>query len=263
MIAAASRGLLFLTAVMSAGDLGAADIPLADRRSTYETMSPQTRAIQDDDMANPGMLWVLDGEALWRRKAGAANNACADCHGDAEQSMKGVAARHPVFDTATGKPADIEQRINQCRVDRQKAEPLARESRDLLALSVYVTTQSRGVAIEDPIARDERLRPFVDAGRALYERRLGQLNINCAQCHDDNWGRRLAGNLVPQGHPTGYPLYRLEWQGLGSIQRRLRNCLVGMRADPYPYGADEYLALQLFLTWRARGMTLETPAVRP
>src|SRR5256885_16986097 len=44
-------------------------------------------------------------------------------------------------------------------------------------------------------------------------------------------------NVIPQAHPTGYPLYRLEWQNLGSLQRRLRNCLVGIRAEPYDYGA--------------------------
>ena len=112
-------------------------------------------------------------------------------------------------------------------------------------------------------AIDDRTRPFLDAGRATFERRQGQLNLACSQCHDDQWGRRLAGNVVPQAHPTGYPLYRLEWQGLGSLQRRLRNCLVGIRAEPYEYGAPEMVDLELYLMWRARGMTMDAPAVRP
>ena len=82
-------------------------------------------------------------------------------------------------------------------------------------------------------------------------------------CHDDNWGRKLAGATIPQAHPTGYPLYRLEWQSLGSLQRRLRNCLIGIRAEAYAYGALEMVDLELFLAWRARGLALETPAVRP
>jgi sulfur-oxidizing protein SoxA len=97
----------------------------------------------------------------------------------------------------------------------------------------------------------------------MFFQRQGQLNLSCAQCHDDNWGQKLSGAPIPQGHPTGYPLYRLEWQSLGSIQRRLRNCLIGMRAEPYPYGAQEYVVLELYLMWRARGMKMETPAVRP
>ena len=98
---------------------------------------------------------------------------------------------------------------------------------------------------------------------AAFNQRQGQLNLSCGQCHDDNWGKHLAGNTVPQAHPTGYPIYRLEWQSLGSLQRRLRNCMIGMRAEPYAYGAPEYVDMELFLMWRARGMKIETPAVRP
>jgi L-cysteine S-thiosulfotransferase len=239
----------------------AAEIPRADRRSGYDFMSRETRAMQDDDTANPGMLWVLEGGALWTRKTGPAGRACADCHGDARVTMKGVAARHPVFDAVQGRPINLDQRINACRVDRQGAPPLAYESRELLALAAYVARQSRGVPIE--IAIDERTAPFLDAGRTLYHRRQGQLNLACGQCHDDHWGRQLAGNVIPQAHPTGYPLYRLEWQGLGSLQRRLRNCLVGIRAEPYEWGAPELVQLELYLMWRARGMIFEAPAVRP
>ena len=89
------------------------------------------------------------------------------------------------------------------------------------------------------------------------------MNLSCAQCHDDNWGKSLAGNLIPQAHPTGYPIYRLEWQSLGSLQRRLRNCMTGVRAEPYALGAPDYVDLELFLMWRARGMTMESPGVRP
>ena len=239
----------------------AAEIPAGERRSGYEFMSRETRAMQDDDFANPGTLWVLDGEVLWNRKNGAARRACADCHGDARESMKGVAVRHPAWDAAAGRPVNLEQRINACRAVRQQAAPLAYEDKDLLALTAYVARQSRGMAID--IASDGGMRPFLDAGRETFMRRQGQLNLACVQCHDDQWGKKLAGTTIPQAHPTGYPIYRLEWQGLGSLQRRLRNCMIGMRAEPYAYGAPEFVDLELYLMWRARGMKLEAPGVRP
>ena len=239
----------------------AAEIPSAERRSGYEFMSRETRAMQDDDATNPAVLWLLDGEALWNRKDGAAGRACADCHGNARASMKGAAARHPAWDAAAGRPVNLEQRINACRAGRQQAAPLAYESRDLLALTAYVARQSRGMPVD--IAIDKRTKPFLDAGRDTFMRRQGQLNLACTQCHDDLWGRKLAGSTIPQAHPTGYPLYRLEWQGLGSLQRRLRNCLTGMRAEPYAYGSPEFVDLELYLMWRARGMKMESPAVRP
>jgi L-cysteine S-thiosulfotransferase len=249
-----------IPAVLIATAVAAAEIPQEQRRSGFSFMTPETQAMQNDDTSNPGMLWVLDGEALWKRKAGAAEKACADCHGDAA-SMKGVAARYPAFDKALGRPVDLEQRINLCRTGQQQAPPLAFESRDLLALTAFVARQSRGSPIG--AGADPQLEPFIAKGRALYTQRQGQLNLACANCHDDNWDKRLAGSAITQGHATGYPLYRLEWQTLGSLQRRLRACLTGIRAQAYDFGSSELVELELYLMSRARGMPMETPAVRP
>ena len=256
----AAAGLLFAAGV-AVPRLCATEIPQAERRSGYTFMSPETRAIQDDDTANPGMLWVLDGEALWKRKTGTADKACADCHDDISASMKGVAARYPAYDKALGRPVNLEQRINLCRAQNQKATPLPYESRDLLALAALVAQQSRGVPIT--AAADPQLEPFVAKGRDTFMRRQGQLNLGCTNCHNDNWDKHLAGSAVTQALPTGYPLYRLEWQSLGSLQRRLRNCMTGMRMQNYEYGAPELVELELYLMSRAHDMPIETPAVRP
>ena len=252
---------LLIAADITASALSANEIPQAERRSGYSFMTPDTQAIQDDDTANPGMLWVLDGETLWKSRTGAAGKACADCHGDARASMKDVAARYPAFDKTLGRPINLEQRINLCRATNQQATPLPYESRDLLALTAFVGQQSRGIAVET--GADPQLAPFIAKGRELFMQRQGQLNLGCTNCHDDNWDKRLAGSAITQGHPTGYPLYRLEWQSLGSLQRRLRNCIAGVRAQPYDYGAPELVELELYLMSRARGMPIETPAVRP
>jgi sulfur-oxidizing protein SoxA len=225
----------------------AGEIPLAERRSGYEFMSRETRTMQDDEVTGPAVLWLLDGEALWGKLG------CAGCHGDAAASMRGVATRYPAL--VQGKLVNLEQQV------RHRAPALAYESRELLALTAYVARQSRGMPIDVKV--DEKTRPFLDAGRAFFHRRQGQLNLACTQCHDDNWGKKLAGSTIPQAHPTGYPIYRLEWQTLGSLARRFRNCLTGMRAELYPPGSQELVELELYLMWRARGMKLEAPAVRP
>jgi sulfur-oxidizing protein SoxA len=252
---------LLTGALTVASSTFSAEIGSADRRSDYEFMSRDTQAMQDDDSANPGMLWVIEGETLWKAKAGEANKSCADCHGEVRDSMKGVVSFYPSFDSKREKPVDLEARINICRADHQNAKPLAFESKELLALMAYVARQSIGMPIRSEA--DPRLKPYIDAGQKLFYGRQGQLNFSCAQCHDDNWGKQLAGTKVPQGHPTGYPIYRLEWQNLGSLQRRLRACLSGMRAQSYEYGSIELIELELYLMWRARGMVMDTPAVRP
>ena len=239
----------------------AADTPPDQRRSGASFMAPETQAMQSDDTANPGMLWVLDGEALWTRKAGAANKACSDCHGEATAGMRGVAARYPAYDDISARPVDLEQRINLCRTRHQQAPLLAEESRELHALAALLGRQSRGLPIE--AGSDPRLAPFVARGKEVFERRQGQLNLACSNCHDDNWDRRLAGSAITQAHPTGYPIYRLEWQGMGSLKRRLRSCMIGTRAQPYGNDDPEMVELELYLMSRARGMPMETPAVRP
>jgi sulfur-oxidizing protein SoxA len=221
-------------------------------RSGYADMSPATQALQRDDTQNPAWLWVADGERRFSAD-------CSRCH--SLPSLRGVASRYPALDDVLRKPVTLADRINGCRVRHLKTVPLAPESDELLALEAVVALQSRGLPIAPD--RDPRLQPWRDAGRALFNRRMGQLDFSCAQCHDQHAGGRLAGATIPQGHPTGYPIYRLEWQGLGSLQRRLRNCMTGVRAEPFADGSDEAMALVLHLMDRAAGMITETPAVRP
>lgn len=248
-------------AIVFAASYAAAQVGADKRRSGYRDMGEALQKMQDDDTANPGMLFVQLGGELWSRKAGAAGKSCADCHGEASVSMKGVAVRYPAMPREGDRPLDLEGRIGLCRTEHQKAEPLAPESRDLLALEAFVARQSRGMSIAPPA--DPRLAPLRARGAALWRHRQGQLNLSCAICHDDNAGRRLAGVVIPEAHPTGYPTYRLEWQALGSLKRRLRNCLAGIRAEAWPLDAPEYVALELHLMERAKGMALEAPGVRP
>jgi sulfur-oxidizing protein SoxA len=257
----AIAALLLAAAATAMPPLLADEIPPSERRSGFSFMTPETQAIQNEDTSNPAMLWAKDGEALWAGKTGAADKACADCHGDAATSMRGVAAHYPDFDAAEARPVTLAQRINLCRTRHQQASPFAYESRELLALEAFIAQQSRGLPIKpNP---DKNLEPFVSQGRDLFMQRQGQLNLGCTNCHDDNWDKHLAGSPITQAHPTGYPEYRLEWQTLGSLERRLRSCMAGIRAKPYDYGAPEMVELELYLMSRAAGMPVETPAVRP
>jgi sulfur-oxidizing protein SoxA len=222
------------------------------RRSGLLDMQPSTQALQRDDGQNPGWLWLQGGERDFKRD-------CASCHTTA--SLRGVASRYPAWDERGGKPVSLQGRIQQCRVRHLEQAPWAPEDDTLLGLETYIAHASRGLPIKPPA--DPRLQPWRARGEALFQQPLGQLALSCAQCHDQHAGGKLAGSTIPQGHPTGYPLYRLEWQGLGSLQRRLRNCMTGVRAEPFAPGSDEFTALEVWLMQRAAGMPLETPAVRP
>ena len=237
----------------------ATDAPLANQQSSYELMSSENKAMQDDPSLNPAMFWVGDGEQLWQEKTGNKNLACASCHNAAQKSMRGVAASFPKV--MNGKLQTLEGQINSCRVNRQNSFALAYESKDLLSLTALIAAQSKGMPIA--IKETAQNKVFLQQGRQYFYKRMGQLNLSCAQCHEDRAGLKLGGSYIPQGHPNAYPIYRLEWQTLGSLQRRLRNCMSGVRAQQFEYGSPEMAQLELFLMWRARGMPMESPGVRP
>ena len=222
--------------------------------------SEANRSLQADEFANPGMLWVERGEKLWSEPAGKSDKSCASCHEDASKSMKGVATHYPRIDQRAAKLVNLSGRINICRERNQGALPFAQESDEILALTAFVTYQSRGLPMDVKIDT-HNARDF-ERGRTRFYRRMGQMNLACAQCHDRNWDRTLLFEKISQGHPTGFPTYRQEWQTLGSLQRRLRACYSGLRAQMPPYGARELVELELFLAWRANGLPIEAPAVR-
>lgn len=226
------------------------------RRSGFHDMTPALQAMQRDDAQNPGQLWVREGQALWQRAAPGNGKRCADCH--AIDKLDGIAARYPAAEGAAGA-ITLAGRIDQCRSRHQRLPSQGSEGDEVLALSAWLAHRSRGT----PIAPDARLGAWQARGETLWRQRFGQLNLACAQCHDERAGQRLGGAPIPQGHATGYPIYRLEWQTLGSLERRLRGCLVGVRAEPFAPGADEWLALEAYLMRRAVGIPHEGVAVRP
>ncbi len=235
----------------------------ADLQPTgFDFMSAPTQRMQRDDALNPAMLWVQDGLARWSQREGAASVSCASCHGPTPRAqLVGVAARYPAVDRELGRVVDLGQRINLCRQRHQRAEPWALEDDALLALEVAIALESRGLPMAPPSE------PLVMAAQALGEqlwhKPMGQLDLACDECHDQRVGRRLAGSVIPPGNAVGYPTYRLEWQALGSLRRRVRNCLSAVRAEPFAQDSPEMVALQSYLAARDRGLLLQAPAVRP
>jgi sulfur-oxidizing protein SoxA len=235
------------------------DLPRASVKSGYTFLTDETKALQDDPFANPGYLWVDRGERAFAEQVGSAS--CQSCHApEGERALAGAAARYPGIDRASSALVNLEGRINLCRTRHQGLEPLPYESEPLLALTAYIADLSRqrpyDVAVDGPAAR------YFTQGRDYFFTRRGQLNLACNQCHDDNFGKMLRGDRLSQGQPTAFPAYRLEWQALGSLHRRIRDCDAGVRAEPYALGSETYVALELYLAWRAGDLPIESPGVR-
>ncbi len=223
--------------------------------SGYEFLLPETQALQDDEFANPGMLWVDQGEALWE------SEGCASCHGDASVSMRGVGAHYPVWSDERGRVVTLDQQINLCRSERLGQDPWAPGSREMTALDAYVMHQSRGLPVAVALDGDEERAAF-ERGRIYYETPRGQLDLSCANCHVENEGRRLRGEVLSQGQANGFPIYRQLWQDIGSLDRMIRWCHESVRAEPPADGDPVWGDLEFYLRARGNGLVVETPAVR-
>lgn len=238
----------------------AADLRPEPLRSGIEFAGADVRALQADEFSNPAMLWVARGEQLWREPPGGGGGACAACHGETAASLRGVAARYPRVDPESNQLVNLEGRVNLCRQRHQNAPPFDHESEPLLALSAYVASFSKGLPVA--ASEDAAHRAALERGRARYHTRIGQMNLACTHCHDQRWGRRLGPETISQGHGNAFPAYRLEWQSVGSLSRRIRACYYGVRAEMPAYGSQALLELELYLAWRARGLPFEAPGVR-
>jgi sulfur-oxidizing protein SoxA len=235
-------------------------IALEQVRSGITFTNADVRAQQADDFLNPGMLWVDRGARAWGEPGADGRPSCRGCHGEASSAMKGVSARLPKADPATGRLVNLQGAINACRTVRQGLPALAYESPGLLALATFVGHQSRGMPVAVRI--DGAAAPWFERGRQLYFQRMGQMNLACTHCHDRNWGRQLLTERISQGQGNAYPIYRLEWESAGTLHRRFRSCQFGVRAELSPQGSDDFLALELYVAWRGQGLAVETPGVR-
>lgn len=249
--------------LVACGGSGGGTAKDPNSRSGYTYATPETQAMWDDDFNNPGMLWTGIGEDNWARVDGKAGKACSTCHGKAEKTMKGVGAKFPIFDKKTKKPLVMEARINRCRTDNMKAKAWKWESDEMMGMTAYVKYQSRGMPLQSTAADSgDPLNPFWKAGKKFFFQRRGLMDMACSNCHVDYAGGKIRANTLTQGQVNGFPTYRLKWQKPGTIHRRFVGCNKMIRAKPYKRGSAEYVNLEVYMTWRSRGLPIETPAVR-
>ncbi len=233
--------------------------PLDVIYSGWRFRSDETQALETDDFENPAMVAVEYGLELWETAAGTSNKSCADCHGDVE-SMRGLRANMPRWNEAKGKPESLEHIINASIAEHQGADVWKWESPEMLAMTSLIGMQSRGLPMT--VQTDGPMAEWVEKGKDLYYTRVGQLDMSCSQCHEDNYGNMIRADHLSQGMINGFPTYRFKWQGLGSLHRRFSGCMKNIRATPYKRGSDEFVALEAYLAWRGAGLGIETPAVR-
>ncbi|MEO9573610.1 MAG: sulfur oxidation c-type cytochrome SoxA [Tateyamaria sp.] len=225
--------------------------------SGWRFRSSETQALETDDFDNPAFVFVDQGIDLFDKVEGTENKACSSCHEDVED-FAGLRTQLPRVDD--GELVTMENLVNECRTERMGAEPWKYSGGQMTAVTALIGLQSRGMPMD--VAVDGDAAPFWEQGKELYYTRVGQLDMSCSNCHEDNYGVMIRADHLSQGQINGFPTYRLKNAKLNSIHGRFKGCMKNIRATPFKEGGAEFKALELYLASRGQGLSVETPSVR-
>ena len=219
----------------------------------------ETRAMQMDDFDNPGMIFVEQAEEVWNTAEGSAGKSCADCHG-ASADMSEVRPTYPKWNADAGEVRTLEMQINDCRTNQMGADEWKYTGGDMVNMTALLASVSRGLPVN--VAIDGPAQSMWEQGKELYYTRTGQLELSCANCHEDNYGNMIRADHLSQGQINGFPVYRLKNTKLNSAHSRFKGCVRDTRAETYSPGSQEFVALELYVASRGNGLSVEGPAVR-
>ncbi len=242
-----------------------------DNSTTQALTASGLAQLQSANAMNPIGLWIDEGKRKWEKD-------CTSCHA-LEKVVKAV-PDFPKLD-ASRKLINLEDQISICRqrveattnanansiaTTTASTQSFTNDDNPTLELSTFLNDAARQLAINiapptNPLHAIIWKKNLAD-GERLFKTRLGHMNLSCQQCHDGKVGASMRAQKITAGHPTGFPAYRISWQGLGSIERRIRACYSGVQAQ-VPAPQDMRLRqLELYLKTRAQGLQLEGPSIR-
>lgn len=219
----------------------------------------ETRVMQADDFDNPGMIFVEQAEDVWNTAEGANGKSCADCHG-ASSEMAGVRPSYPKWNEDAGEVRTMEMQINDCRTNQMGAEEWKYTGSEMVNMTALLASVSRGMPVD--VAIDGPAQSTWEAGKEIYYTRFGQLELSCANCHEDNYGMMIRADHLSQGQINGFPTYRLKNTKLNAAHSRFRGCIRDTRAETFAAGSPEFVALELYVASRGNGLSVEGPSVR-
>jgi sulfur-oxidizing protein SoxA len=222
--------------------------------------SDETQSLQMDDFDNPGMIFVDQAAEQWDVVEGEKGKSCASCHDDVETSMKGVRAVYPKWNADAGEVRTLAHQINACRENGMGAEKWKYTGGKMTAMEALISLQSRGMPVN--VAIDGPAQAAWEQGKEMYYTRTGQLDLSCANCHEEIYGNMIRADHLSQGQINGFPVYRLKNAKLNNAHARFKGCVRDTRAETYKPGSSDFTALELYVASRGNGLSVEAPSVR-
>jgi sulfur-oxidizing protein SoxA len=232
---------------------------LSEIRSGWTFRTDETQVMQMDDFDNPAMIYVDAATDAWNTVEGSADKSCASCH-EGPESLAGFRATTPKWNPEAGAVWTQEMYVNNCRTERMGAEAWDWNGQDMRNMTALLASVSRGMPVN--VAIDGPAAETWEKGREMYYTRFGQLELSCANCHEDNYDNLIRADHLSQGQINAFPAYRLKDTNLVSVHNRFRGCIRDTRAATFAVGSPEFIALELYVASRGNGLSVEGPSVR-
>lgn len=214
-----------------------------------------------DKLENPAMFAVELGERLYNQP-GPLGKSCRDCHDNPQQTFVTWAVRMPKVEPRLNKVIGVEEFVTRHARATTGAEYLA-QAEENLAMAIYLRYLANGQVISID-KNDDNTRIALRRGEKLMDRKIGQLNLACNDCHHTSANKWLRGQYLGDliGMLDHFPTYRTSRTEIWDIRKRFQWCNVSVRANDLPPDAPEYGDLELYLTAANNGRTLSVPGIR-
>jgi sulfur-oxidizing protein SoxA len=227
---------------------------------------------------NPGELWVLRGESLFREKRGPKKASLEQCDfGLGPGKIDGAFAHLPRYFSDTDQVQDLESRILTCMVGLQgfKREDVVKNAystldrqSDMEALATFIASRSNGLKMDVRLSHPREAEMF-KAGEYIFHRRNGPTDFACVTCHGDE-GKRIRLQDLPnmkdpkqmQAVVAGWPAYLGTKSTVLTMQNRLYECSWQMRLPDLGFVSDMSIALTTYLNYQGNGAIIRVPGVR-
>ena len=226
--------------------------------SGWTFRTDETQALQMDDFDNPAFVFIDQAIDTFNTVDGSAGKACVSCH-ESPEVFKGLRASMPRVN-GSGELETIPELVNNCRTERMGAEKWKWSGGKMAGMVGLIGLQSRGMTVD--VAINGPASSMWEKGKELYYQRVGQLDMSCSNCHEDNYGNMIRADHLSQGQINGFPTYRLKNAKLNTIHGRFKGCMKNISATTFKEGSEEFKALELYVASRANGLSVETPSVR-
>jgi L-cysteine S-thiosulfotransferase len=214
-----------------------------------------------DAMENPGM-WAIDKAPELYKQRFASGFACATCHNDPKAQFKTWAASMPKWEPRLNKVLGVEEFVTRHAKATTGANwPM--ETDENRVMSVYLHNLANGAPIVVDTTSPES-KAAIERGKELANRKIGELNFACADCHGKAANHWIRGQWLgePKGQYDHFPTWRTSLQTIWDIRQRFQWCQVNIRADELPPDAKEYGDLEIYLASLNAGQKLSVPGIR-